>query len=63
MTEPKNNNEPKHRTGPDPDRLKIKGGWKQAVERAVNTPPPNDDGNGDTEERDDNGNDATEALS
>ena len=40
----KKNRERGEKTGPKPEHLKIDGDWKDAVKKAVNTPPPKDDG-------------------
>lgn len=36
--------------GPEPERLKIDSDWKDAVKKAVNTPPPKDEDGRDTDE-------------
>ena len=61
MSTNKNHKSPQtNKPGPQPERLKINGDWKDAVKRAVNTPPPENTDEATDEEPKDNDRD-TEA--
>ena len=45
----------RNKPGPEPERLKIDGDWKDNVKKAVNTPPPKEEDDDVREEDADEG--------